>query len=70
MDWSRTTPHKIKFIFKIITKELYLNPLINHKFSKVYSLKIKKKTIIFFLQKDNSTKIKIILLSNIITQNQ
>lgn len=60
--------HKIKFIFKIITKEQYPNHLISHKFSKVFSLK-RKTTIIFFLQKDNSIKIKITPHNNIITQN-
>ena len=61
---------KIKYIFKIITKEQYHNLLINNKFSKVFSPKTRKTHITFFLQKDNTIKIKITQHSNIITQNQ
>ena len=70
MVWYKAASHKTKYISKKITKEQYHKLLINNKFSKVFSARPRKTIITFFLQKDNTIKIRIIQHNSTITLNQ
>jgi hypothetical protein len=70
MVWYKAACHKTKYIFKKITKEQYHKLLTNNKSSKVFSARLRKTLITFFLPKDNTIKISIIQHNSIITLNQ